>query len=73
LLDAPSQNHPNKKLNITILLGDINTMPRDTLKMLGMSEGAMKDDVEDISPKFKKSSIKHDKKINKGYQGCWEC
>ncbi len=48
-------------------------MPRDTLKMLGMSEGAMKDDVEDISPKFKKSSIKHDKKINKGYQGCWEC
>lgn len=40
--------------------------------MLGMSEEAMKD-VEDISQNFFKLGIKRDKKINEGYQGCWEC
>ncbi len=40
--------------------------------MLGMSEEAMKD-VEDISQKIFKLGIKRDKKINEGYQGCWEC
>jgi hypothetical protein len=55
-LDAPTQNHPNKKLNIKYCLGDISTMPRDTLKMLGMSKGAMKD-VEDVSQKILK--IRH--------------